>query len=75
MKSPVLALIISMMMGMSFLSGEGEEPYDWENPEIIGRNKELPHATLMAYPDQDSALKGNPYPSPFFFSLYPGQAD
>ena len=21
--------------------------YDWEDPEMIGRNKEAPHATLM----------------------------
>ncbi len=61
--------IVCFMIGMSLLSGQSEESYDWENPEIVGRNKELPHATLMVYPDRESALKGEFSTSPFFVSL------
>lgn len=42
---------------------------DWENPEMIGQNKEPGHANLMVYPDGGTALKGNPETSPHFQSL------
>ena len=29
---------------------------DWENPLMIGRNKEKPHATLISYQSQETAL-------------------
>lgn len=29
---------------------------DWENPEVVGRNKEPGHCTLMVYPDVETAL-------------------
>jgi beta-galactosidase len=46
------------------------EPHpDWENPEMIGRNKERPHATLMPFPDRESALAGDRSSSPWFKSL------
>lgn len=61
--------IVCSMMGTSLFLGQGQEPYDWENPEIVGRNKELPHATFMVYSDRESALKGEFSVSPFFLSL------
>ncbi|HFB98617.1 MAG TPA: beta-galactosidase, partial [Bryobacterales bacterium] len=42
---------------------------DWENPEVIGKNKEPAHATLMVYPDAASAKEGRREASPFFRSL------
>ena len=33
-------------------------PNDWENPAVIGRNREPPHATYTPYPDRESALRG-----------------
>ncbi len=30
---------------------------EWEDPSIVGINKEAPHATMMVYADTDSALK------------------
>ncbi len=42
--------------------------YDWENPKIIGRNKEIAHNTLIPFGDLKSALKGRNN-SPFFRSL------
>lgn len=32
---------------------------DWDNLEIIGRNKELAHATLLPYPSAGSALSSS----------------
>jgi beta-galactosidase len=42
---------------------------DWENPELIGLNKEPPHCTLMPYPDTKTALVGKREVSPFYKSL------
>jgi len=43
--------------------------YDWENPAIIARNRELPHATYVLYSDVKSALKEEPDTSPYYLSL------
>lgn len=32
--------------------------HDWENPQVLARNREPAHATLTPYPDVDSALTG-----------------
>ena len=53
---------------MISFADSGELP-DWENPEVVGLNKERPHATLMVYPDLESAKKGDYSSSPFFLSL------
>ena len=42
------------------------EPKDWENPQIVGRNKQPAHATLLPYADVDSALAGERNTSPYF---------
>ncbi len=41
-------------------------PNDWENPAVIGRNREPPHATYTPYPDRESALRGAAAGSPFY---------
>ena len=50
------------------MAAEPEVP-DWENPEMIGRNKEAAHCTLMPYADIESALTGTREASPFHKSL------
>ena len=45
------------------------EPRDWENPEVIGRNKEVPHTTIISYPTEKMALTGNKEDSPDYLSL------
>jgi len=42
---------------------------DWENPEVVGINKEPGHCTLTPYPDAGSALEGKRDASPFYKSL------
>ncbi|UCG01475.1 MAG: DUF4981 domain-containing protein [Candidatus Heimdallarchaeota archaeon] len=42
---------------------------DWENPGIIGYNKEPPHCTFIPYLDIHTALKNNPSLSPYYLSL------
>jgi beta-galactosidase len=45
------------------------ETPDWENPEVVGINKEPGHCTLMSYPDVATALRAIREASPFFKSL------
>lgn len=39
---------------------------DWNNPAVIGINKEPAHATLVPFADEASAMGGNRLSSPFF---------
>jgi len=42
---------------------------DWENPQIIGINKEQAHCTLMPFSDIESVNRGKHEASPWFMSL------
>ncbi|UCG49902.1 MAG: hypothetical protein JSU94_08980, partial [Phycisphaerales bacterium] len=42
---------------------------DWENPEVVGRNKEPGRCTLVPYPDARMALKAEREASPYYRSL------
>jgi len=46
-----------------------KEPRDWENPEMFSQNREAPHATMISYADEESALAGDRTGSPNFISL------
>ncbi len=48
---------------------EETEPRDWENPSVVSRNREDPHASFMSYPDELSALEANESVSPNYLSL------
>ncbi len=50
-------------------AGQVAQVPDWENPEVISRNKEPGHATLLPYPDVATALKGTREASPYYKSL------
>jgi beta-galactosidase len=50
-------------------AGEAESPLDWENPEVVGRNKEPGHCTLMPYADSDSAIECRREASQYYLSL------
>jgi beta-galactosidase len=62
-----------MLCGLS-LTGCGEarkpDPHpDWENPQMIGRNKEAARATAIPFADLEAALSGDPELSPWYASL------
>jgi len=42
---------------------------DWENPDVVGINKEPGHCTLIPYSDVETALKADRKNSPFYRSL------
>jgi len=45
------------------------EPRDWENPAVFSHNREAPHATMISFPDEETALEGNKSQSPNYLSL------
>ena len=47
----------------------GDKALDWENPEMIGINKEPAHCTYIPYSTVDLALTDTQEVSPFFKSL------
>ncbi|MBN1350570.1 DUF4981 domain-containing protein [candidate division KSB1 bacterium] len=48
---------------------QSTSPNDWENPEMIGQNKEPGHCTLVPFADVEAAAKGKRDASPCFLSL------
>lgn len=42
---------------------------DWENPQMIGQNKEDPHTTLMPFTEQEAAITNDFAASPFYRNL------
>ncbi|MDX9930639.1 MAG: glycoside hydrolase family 2 TIM barrel-domain containing protein, partial [Bacteroidales bacterium] len=80
-KTSLLKHLIILILSVIVVSGctrykkyEGvafteKEPRDWENPEMIGQNKEAPHSTLISFSDEASALAAVKSASPNVLSL------
>jgi beta-galactosidase len=50
-------------------NGSADLHPDWENPQMVGRNKEAPRATAIPFADSLSAQVGDPAGSPWYRSL------
>ncbi len=61
-------LILSMLI-LPVSGGASATAKDWENPEVVGRNKEPGHCTLIPYGDVETALACEREASPFYRSL------
>lgn len=70
---PGLILLIGLFLAFLSLSFFTPQPIpsalDWENPAVIGINKEPPHCTLMPYDDFQKALDGHRFRSVNYLSL------
>ena len=65
-------LILSMVASLVTTAWAQEDcpkPFDWENPGVIGLNKERAHCTLMPYASVEAALAGRREGSQFYRSL------
>jgi len=73
LKSLLLSSLVLLLILLSAPSLAADDcparPMDWENPAVIGLNKEPAHCTLMPYPDVESALTCRRQGSPFYQSL------
>jgi beta-galactosidase len=75
-KLPFLLLLTALMFsackrynkyeGVAFTE---KEPRDWENPEMFNQNREAPHATMISFADELSALEADKQNSPNYISL------
>jgi len=65
----IIAMSKISFSGKKFVEIEKGKVNDWENPEMIGQNKELPHCTLIPYADIEAAMKGTREASGFYKSL------
>ena len=57
------------LLAILLTAGQALAANDWENPEMIGRNKEAAHCTLMPYADTETALQVTKEASPFYKCL------
>lgn len=63
-------IVAAFFLGGSLLSDiSSDTALDWENPEMIGRNKEPAHCTLMPYPDKETAIRCDRFQSEYYRSL------
>jgi len=74
LKSSVAVVRVAVFAGILCVSAlpvvlAGEGVNDWENPEVVGRNKEPGHCTLMPYADAQAALRCKREQSRFYMSL------
>ena len=70
----ILMVVISLSACKKLSKYEGvpfteKEPRDWENPEVFNINREDPHASLISFPDELSALGAIKANSPNYKSL------
>ncbi|MBN1844794.1 MAG: DUF4981 domain-containing protein [Sedimentisphaerales bacterium] len=50
-------LFVSVLVGVLSLAAFAEPVNDWENPAVIGRNKQPGHCTLIPYASVDQAIQ------------------
>lgn len=62
MKRSLLSLCLWLTYG--FCNAQTSLP-DWENPQVISRNTEKPHASLIPFSNEQQAITGNWKTSPF----------
>ncbi len=65
----VFCAAVALAISMNPCDSSGQDIPDWENPAVVGRNKEPAHATYTLYPTVESALAGDRWASPFVKSL------
>jgi len=70
----VLMIVVSLSACKKLSKYEGvpfteKEPRDWENPAVFNINREDPHASLISFPDEQSALEAIKTNSPDYKSL------
>jgi len=63
-------LVISLMiLSCAKNPASTDTAYDWEDPAVLGQNKEPAHSHFIPYPDIPTALKNDPSKSSFYQSL------
>ena len=72
MKNPIIVLSMLFFISICLIAQNSlDDLPDWENPLVIGINKEPAHLSFMHYPDQKSALADSTleFHTPYYKSL------
>jgi len=70
----IIVIVIALSACKRYSKYEGvafteKEPRDWENPGMISQNREAPHATLISFSNELSAIEAIKTSSPNYMSL------
>ncbi|MDP4188220.1 MAG: glycoside hydrolase family 2 TIM barrel-domain containing protein, partial [Bacteroidota bacterium] len=68
-KSKIISLMLvtaATFLSPQFLAGQNN---DWENPQMIGQNKEPSYTTFIPYADEETAIENNYNRSPWYSLL------
>lgn len=73
-QQPLLSCVkkgVKLVIGLTMLAGQltAQTQNDWENPSVIGINKEQPHAVLYPFDTYEQALEGSYENSPWIQML------
>jgi len=67
--NPSINVLFALLCLMSASPVVSAAHPDWENEQVIGRNKEPGRATALPYPDRESAIRATREATPFYVSL------
>ena len=59
-------ILVCCLYGLLLTAAGGQQLPDWENPQVVGLNKEAPHATALPFPDLRTARTGGREDTPYF---------
>ncbi len=60
--------LLGLLLGLTSVIQAEQRP-DWENEQVLGRNRQPAHATFIPFDTIESALAGSREASPYVFSL------
>ena len=73
MRAATWSVVVVAVMAAAWLrptsSAQAAPPPEWQDPAVVGVNREAPHATFTIYPDEPSALTNLRSATPFYQSL------
>jgi len=64
-----LFMILWIVVSFQRALAQNDKVNDWENPEVVHRNREPARCSWYPFPDVETALRGDPMQSPFVTSL------
>jgi beta-galactosidase len=64
-----IRILITFALIVAASTASAQNVEDWQNPQVIERNKEAPHASFTSYATREQAMRGDPGESPFHLSL------
>ncbi len=53
----ISSMLVPASISLALAAEPNQSRPDWENPELVGRNRLSPHATMMIYPDAKTAKR------------------